>query len=152
MSERAESKTGSAGGNAAGVVLLALTSLSVISAVILLITGFLVPTPLAEYIVFAYAYGKGGKTVLCILFALLYFAAAALCAVMFRKEPRGKIWLKIPAVLLVFADLAVHAYVFLAAKGYQWNYLVCAVLDGVMIISILYGSAVKKPDGAGKDG
>ena len=130
--------------NAAGIILLVLSAYSALSFVLLLIIGKLIPTPLAEYIAFAYVYGKGGKTALCALFVLLYAAAALFAILTFREESRRKLFILVPAAVLVFADLAVNAYAFLAARGYQWIYIVCAVLDGVMLFCMLYGQRGKK--------
>ena len=130
--------------NAAGAVLLALAAYSVLAFAVLLIFGKLIPTPLAEYMAFAYTYGKAGKCATSALFALLYAVSAVLCAVMFKPALRKKPYLKIPAALLVFADLAVHGYAFLFANGYQWIYLFCALLDAAMLFCIVYESAAKR--------
>ena len=126
--------------NAAGIVLLALSVYSAVSFVLLMFIGKLIPTPLAEYMAFSYTYGKGGKAALSVLFAVLYLAAAVLCAFSFKEKLRKKKALFIPAAILVFADLAVNAYAFLAAQGYQWIYLICAGLDGAMVFCLLYRS------------
>ena len=126
--------------DAAGAVLIALSAYSALSFVLLLIIGKLIPTPLAEYIAFAYTYGMGGKIALCVLFAALYIAAAALCAALGLKRNRKKPLILVPAAVLVFADFAVHAFAFLAASGYQWIYLICALLDGAMLFCMLFRS------------
>ena len=123
---------------AAGTVLLVLSVYSSLAFAALLIFGKLIPSPLAEYIAFSYTYGVAGKTWLCVLFALLYLLSAALCALMFTDRFQKRFPLRVMTAVLVFADLAVHAYAFLAASGYQWIYLICALLDGVMIFCLLY--------------
>lgn len=124
----------------AGIALIALSAYSALSFVLLLIIGKLIPTPLAEYMAFAYTYGMGGKIALCVLFTVLYLAAALLCTALGFKKNRSKPFFLIPAAVLVFADLAVHVFAFLASTGYQWIYLICAVLDGIMLFCMLYRS------------
>ncbi len=124
--------------NAAGIILLVLFAYSVISFALLFIIGKLIPSPLAEYMAFAYVYCKGGKGWLFALFLLLYIAAAALCALTASENIRKKLPVLIPAALLVFADLAVNAYAYLAAEGYQWIYLICALFDGPILFCMLY--------------
>ena len=123
---------------AAGTVLLVLSVYSVLAFALLLIFGKMIPSPLAEYIAFSYTYGAAGETGLCVLFALLYLLSAALCALMFTDRFQKRFPLRVLTTVLVFADFAVHAYAFLAASGYQWIYLICALLDGVMIFCLLY--------------
>ncbi len=123
---------------AAGTILLVLSVYSSLAFAVLLIFGKMIPSPLAEYIAFSYAYGAAGKMWLCVLFALLYLLSAALCALMFTDRFQKLFPLRVLTAVLVFADFAVHAYAFLAASGYQWIYLICALLDGVMIFCLLY--------------
>jgi len=133
--------------DAAGIATLALCAYSAISFIILLIAGKLIPAPLAEYVAFSYACGKGGKPAFCVLFSVLYAAALILCSLNCIERFRTKLVPKITATLLVFADLAVHAYAFLAASGYQWIYLICAVLDGVLLLCLLYRPGKNKRKG-----
>jgi len=123
---------------AAGTVLLVLSVYSALAFAVLLIFGKMIPSPLAEYIAFSYSYGAAGEMWLCVLFALLYLLSAALCALMFTDRFGKSFPLRVLTAVLVFADFAVHAYAFLAASGYQWIYLICALLDGVMIFCLLY--------------
>ncbi len=133
--------------DAAGFAIASLCAYSAFSFAVLLIFGKLIPSPLAEYMAFAYTYGKGGRTWLCVLFSVLFAAALILCALSFKKSLRERPYIAIPATLLVFADLAVQGYAFLAASGYQWIYLICAVLDGILVFCLLYRPANKNKKG-----
>lgn len=117
--------------------ILILTGYSLLSALILLIFGKLPPAPLAEFEAFSYAYSVRGDIFPAAAILLVYFAAAALC-IMTAFERFDTRAVKIAAAVLILADLAVHAYVFLAADGYQWNYLISAALDAALAICVIY--------------
>ncbi|MBR6917430.1 MAG: hypothetical protein IKN38_04530 [Clostridia bacterium] len=129
---------------------LALSGYSVIICAVLFIFGKLLPSPLAEYMALTYTIGKGGRIFASIPFALLYAFYIALCVwVYLGRKDAGKIPRVIMAILLLI-DTAIHAYVFLAASGYQWNYLASAALDMVIVVCVLYEALAKKAKGEGE--
>jgi|GEM_PF-2097861 hypothetical protein len=121
-----------------GAIILALTALSAVSAVLILVFGKLIPAPLAEYTAFFYTYFKAGKPWLGGIFGTVLLAALGLCALSATRHFRSNLLFKFSAFALVFVDFAIHSYVFLASDGYVWNYLVSAALDIVMEVCILY--------------
>ena len=122
-----------------------LTGESVICAIILFVFGKMTVAPLAEFEAFAYIYSAGGKALFAAVFIAVYTAAVVLC-VLSAFDRFDKTALRIAAAVLIAADLASHAYVFLAARGYQWNYLISAVLDVALIVSVVYKSRENKAD------
>ena len=110
------------------------------AAAVLLISGKLIPCPLAEYLAFAYTYRAAGKIFLFVVFAALFAASLALCFACVNESAAKKPYIYIPALVFVAADLGVHGYAFLAARGYQWNYLICAILDAVLVTCVIFGA------------
>ncbi|MBQ7669170.1 MAG: hypothetical protein IJS45_00445 [Clostridia bacterium] len=109
------------------------------AAAALIISGKIIPMPLAEICAFAYVFAKQGKIVFAVLLAVVFVAALVLCFLLSKRASRRIAALKIPVFVVLAADLVIHAYVFLAAEGYQWNYLVSAFLDAVLAVLITVG-------------
>lgn len=97
-----------------------------------------IPMPFAEYAAFANSYLRNGIMINGFL-ALAFIAAAMfLCGLMISEYMRGKFYLKVPLCTIAAFDIVIHAYVFLKADGYQWNYLISAVLDVAVIVCVLF--------------
>ena len=126
------------------IIILSLLGLSVLAEAITLIIGYIIPAPLAEYIAFSYTYALAGKTALCAVFSLSLAAAWTLSCLAATKRFGSLLGIKIASAVAVAADLAIHSYVFLAATGYNWNYLASAVFDGILFVSILFPQGEKK--------
>ena len=120
------------------IVILSLLGLSVIAEAVTLIFGYIIPAPLAEYIAFSYTYALAGKAALCAVFSLSLAAAWALSALASTKRFGSLLVIKIAGAVAVAADLAIHSYVFLAATGYNWNYLASAAFDVILLVCILF--------------
>ncbi len=119
--------------------IFALVLYSAVGAAILLAARRLIPVPLAEYIASAYIYGRDGSVLPAAVFAALYAAALTLCVLSAADKFSKKLYIAIPALILTAADLALHMYAFLASSGYQWNYMISAVLDAALGVCVLSG-------------
>ena len=123
---------------AARVILVILASYSALAALILIIFGRLIPSPLADYTAFAYISARiEGKYLLSTIFALLWLASvilAFIAGILKRALPLP--W-KIVSALLAAADLILNIAAFLAPRGaVDWGYLISATLDGAMILAV----------------
>ena len=105
---------------------------------VLFTAKYLIPSPLAEFAAFSYVYVYGGKT--CYAVLLIAASAASLVSLALSALSKGKARLIASIVSLVFlaADFVLHSYAFIAAGGYQWNYLVSAILDSALALCVLY--------------
>ena len=120
------------------IIILAGAGIFAAAFAILFAARYLIPSPLAEFAAFSYVYVYGGK---CGLAALLIFlSAASFASLVTAALAKGKARLAASIVSLVFlaSDFVLHSYAFIAAGGYQWNYLVSAVLDAVIGVFVLY--------------
>ncbi len=116
---------------------------TVAAAAALILSGRIIPMPLAEICAFSYVFAKQGKWVPAVLLAVLFVAVIVICFILSKRSNRRIAALKIPVFVVLAADLVIHAYVFLAAEGYQWNYLFSALLDAVLAALITVGE--KRP-------
>lgn len=105
---------------------------------VLFTAKYLIPSPLAEFAAFSYVYVYGGKT--CYAVLLIAASAVSLISLTLSALAKGKARLAASIVSLVFlaSDFVLHSYAFIAAGGYQWNYLVSALLDAIVAVCVLY--------------
>lgn len=108
--------------------------LSVIGSVLFFFTKIRIPFPLAEIIAFTYSFLKGGKIIPGIILIVLYAACLVLFCLEKMSGARMKLIYMIPLWIVLTFDTFVHLYAFLFAKGYEFNYMISALLDIVMII------------------
>ena len=134
-------------GDEAGGAILALCVYSAAAAAVLLIFGKLIPSPSGEYLAIFYSARKLGRILLSDIFAFLFIAGTALCVLSSFIETRKKIFFIIPASLIVAGDLGVHAYAFLRSSGYQWNYLLSAALDAILLVCLFFRLKKRVADG-----
>ncbi len=120
------------------ILILAGAAVFAVAFAVLFAAKYLIPSPLAEFAAFSYVYVYGGKT--CYAVLLIAASAASLVSLALSALSKGKARLIASIVSLVFlaADFVLHSYAFIAAGGYQWNYLVSAILDSALALCVLY--------------
>ena len=120
------------------ILILSGAAVFAVAFAVLFTAKYLIPSPLAEFAAFSYVYVYGGKT--CYAVLLIAASAASLVSLALSALAKGKARLIASIVSLVFlaADFVLHSYAFIAAGGYQWNYLVSAILDSALALCVLY--------------
>ena len=120
------------------IIILAGAGIFAAAFAILFAAKYLIPAPLAEFAAFSYVYVYGGKT--CYAALLIAASAASLVSLALSALSKGKARLIASIVSVVFlsADFVLHSYAFIAAGGYQWNYLISAILDSAVAVCVLY--------------
>ena len=121
-------------------LILAGVGIFAVAVLILLFADYLIPSPLAELAAFSYIYISAGKAGVSILFIALAVIALGACVTTAFSNGKLRFASAVVAIMFLIADAALHLYVFLAASGYNWNYLASAFLDAVLMICVLYRS------------
>lgn len=128
-----------------GKILSAVLALySIIGALLFVFFKKLIPFPLAEMISFIYSYYNKNVLWVVLLFALIYIATVAVTILITFKPFTFKAYLFVPAAIVFLVDTFIHLYAFLFASGYEWNYLISALLDIAIIIAVLKKEEIKK--------
>ena len=98
----------------------------------------LIPSLLAEFAAASLLFALNEKDLLAVLFiALSIVFVVALIVSAFAKE-KVRLIASIVSVVFLSADFVLHMYAFIAAGGYQWNYLISAILDSAVAVCVLY--------------
>lgn len=125
------------------VFIIFMALFSVISSVVFVFTSLMFPAPFAEIVSIGYYYSNASdpsvQTVLfALLYGLLYLLSLVGCVAVALLKNKGSLWIKLGLSLVLVFDLFIHSYAFLFSSGYNWNYIIAAVLEAVMIFCIFF--------------
>lgn len=110
---------------------------SVIGAVSFTVFKTIIPFPFAEIISFSYLYFKRGVLYVAIPILIMYFMAIVFMILAVNVKYCTNPIFIVTSVLILLMDAAIHIYAFLICDGYEWNYMICGILDAAAIFSLL---------------
>ncbi len=110
---------------------------SVIGAVTFVAFKTVIPFPFAEFISFSYSYFKSGVWYVAIPILILYLTAIVFSILTVNVKYCTNLAFIISSVSMLLIDAAIHIYAFLICDGYEWNYMICGILDAAAIFSLL---------------
>lgn len=125
------------------IFVLTAAILSLVSVVLFIFTNIMLPLPLAELVSVTYYFLNSStptaETVISsVIFLLVYLFSIGAMVWVFASKKKCPIWIKLPLSLVLLTDLAVHGYAFLFSSGYNWNYLIAAILDIFVVALVFY--------------
>ncbi len=130
-------------GDADRVFIILMALFSVIAAVVFVFTNVMLPAPFAEIVSIGYYYSNMSDPTVqsafsALVYGLLYLISLLGCVIIALSKNKGSLWIKLGISLVLIFDLIIHSYAFLFSSGYNWNYLIAAVLEAVMTACIFF--------------
>ncbi len=124
------------------IFILLMGIFSLFGASIFIFTDVMLPVPMAEIISIGAYYGNFSdpsfsSVISFVIYLLVYLFSIFVAVAFFFSKKKLSIWLKIPFYIVLISDFAVHSYAFLFSAGYNFNYLIAAALD-VIIVAVIY--------------
>lgn len=134
------------------VYIIIMALFSVISSAVFVFTNVMLPAPFAEIVSIGYYYANASDPTVqsafsALIYGLLYLLSLLACVVTALSKNKGSLFIKAGLSLVIVFDLIIHSYAFLFSSGYNWNYLVAAVLEAFMIVSVFFKGKEKNCSG-----
>ncbi len=125
-------------------IIVLLLLYSVFAAVFLIFKGKLIPSPFAELMGVSYAsfaLKNGLVGTLAAVFFALGVLLSALCA---TGRLCKKLYVSVPAAVIIAADLVLLLYAFFTWYSFDWSYLISVLLDTALLFCVLSGAISKR--------
>lgn len=126
------------------LILLLFSAWTVIGFIVLVLAGKLIPMPFAEFGALIYGGFIAGRNFSSALMVIGVILSLGSMVYLSTGKKEWKLPFSIYLTAFAGADSLIHQYVFLMSAGYVWKYLICAVLDIVIIISLFIKEEERK--------